>query len=63
MANKPINKRVLNRFNDQIIQDFKNVFDENASLENLCTILLKEALYQHKELGIMLLLETTKNMC
>ena len=44
MANKPINKRVLNRFNDQIIQDFKNVFDENASLENLCYYLIKRGI-------------------
>ena len=44
MANKPINKRVLNRFNDQIIQDFKNVVDENASLENLCYYLIKRGI-------------------
>ena len=44
MANKPIKKRVLNKFNEQIIQDFKKVFEDNANIENLCYYLIKRGI-------------------
>ena len=44
MANKPIKKHVLDRFNDQIVEDFKKVYEENATLDNFCFYLIRRGI-------------------
>ena len=44
MANKPIKKHVLDRFNDQVVKDYKTVYEENATLENFTYYLIKRGI-------------------
>ena len=44
MANKPIKKTVMDRFNRQIIEDYKKVFEDNATLENFVYYLIKRGI-------------------
>lgn len=44
MANKSIKKTVMDRFNRQIIEDYKKVFEDNATLENFVYYLIKRGI-------------------
>jgi len=44
MANKPIKKTVMDRFNRQIIKDYKKVFEDNANVENFTYYLIKRGI-------------------
>ena len=44
MANKPIKKTVMDRFNRQILEDYKKVFEDNATLENFVYYLIKRGI-------------------
>ena len=44
MANKPIKKHVLDRFNEQIVEDYKKYFEDNATLDNFCYYLVKRGI-------------------
>jgi len=44
MANKPIKKHVLDRFVDQVVNDYKKVYEKNANLDNLCYYLIKRGI-------------------
>ncbi|ANS03592.1 hypothetical protein [uncultured Mediterranean phage uvDeep-CGR2-KM21-C345] len=44
MANKSIKKHVLDRFNDQVIEDYQKVFEGNATIENFCYYLIKRGI-------------------
>ena len=44
MANKPIKKHVLDRFSDQIVKDYKKVYEGKATLDNYCYYLIKRGI-------------------